>query len=131
MPEQGLGEDGSSPLGNRAAWAGAERASAPQQHPGVTAWIARELAELNTPRSPSPLGSRVWSSWSRAVWWPTARGPPCCSRALTSVVMMRAPLAPSGWPIAIAPPLTLVLAEVFNILRDWYNNRAGRDDQRR
>ena len=42
--------------------------------------------------------------------------------------MMRAPLAPSGWPIAIAPPLTLVLAEVFNILRDWYNNRAGRDD---
>jgi hypothetical protein len=22
----------------------------------------------------------------------------------------------------------LVLAEVFNILRDWYNNRAGRDD---
>ena len=42
--------------------------------------------------------------------------------------MMRAPLAPSGWPIAIAPPLTLVLAEVFNILRDWYNNRAGRGD---
>jgi hypothetical protein len=30
---------------------------------------------------------------------------PCCSRALTSVVMMRAPLAPSGWPIAMAPPL--------------------------
>jgi hypothetical protein len=25
--------------------------------------------------------------------------------------MMRAPLAPSGWPIAIAPPLTLVLAK--------------------
>jgi len=24
--------------------------------------------------------------------------------------------------------LTLLLAEVFNILRDWYNNRAGRDD---
>ena len=40
--------------------------------------------------------------------------------------MMRALLAPSGWPIA--PPLTLVLAEVFNILRDWYNNRAGRGD---
>jgi alkanesulfonate monooxygenase SsuD/methylene tetrahydromethanopterin reductase-like flavin-dependent oxidoreductase (luciferase family) len=35
--------------------------------------------------------------------------PPRCSRALTSVVMMRAPLAPSGWPIAMAPPLTLVL----------------------
>ena len=30
--------------------------------------------------------------------------------AFTSVVMMRAPLAPSGCPIAIAPPLTLVLA---------------------
>ena len=54
-----MGEDGSSPLGDRAVWAGAERASAPQQHPGVTAWIARELAELNTPRSPSPLGSWV------------------------------------------------------------------------
>ena len=24
--------------------------------------------------------------------------------------MMRAPLAPSGWPMAMAPPLTLVLA---------------------
>ena len=24
--------------------------------------------------------------------------------------------------------VALVLAEVFNILRDWYNNRAGRDD---
>ena len=35
---------------------------------------------------------------------------PRCSSALTSVVMMRAPLAPSGWPIAIAPRLTLVLA---------------------
>ena len=44
----GMGEDGSSPLGDRAVWAGAERASAPQQHPGVTARIAaiaRELAE--------------------------------------------------------------------------------------
>ena len=108
--------------------------SAPRRrskHPGVTARIAaiaRELAELNTPKSPASLGGWVWSSCSRAVWWPTARGPPCCSRALTSVVMMRAPLAPSGWPIAIAPPLTLVLAEVFNILRDWYNNRAGRGD---
>src|ERR1700756_5920336 len=28
--------------------------------------------------------------------------PPRCSRALTSVVMMRAPLAPSGWPMAMA-----------------------------
>jgi hypothetical protein len=28
---------------------------------------------------------------------------------LTSVVMMPAPLAPSGWPIAMAPPLMLVL----------------------
>src|SRR3984957_10962088 len=35
--------------------------------------------------------------------------PPRCSSAFTSVVMMRAPLAPSGWPIAMAPPLTLVL----------------------
>jgi len=26
------------------------------------------------------------------------------------MVMMRAPLAPNGWPIAMAPPLTLVLA---------------------
>jgi hypothetical protein len=25
--------------------------------------------------------------------------------------MMRAPLAPSGWPIAMAPPLTLVLVK--------------------
>jgi len=39
--------------------------SAPRRrskHPGVTARIAaiaRELAELNTPRSPSPLGSWV------------------------------------------------------------------------
>jgi hypothetical protein len=29
---------------------------------------------------------------------------------LTSVVIMRAPPAPSGWPMAITPPLTLVLA---------------------
>ena len=36
--------------------------------------------------------------------------PPRCSSALTRVVMMRAPLAPSGWPMAMAPPLTLVLA---------------------
>jgi hypothetical protein len=36
--------------------------------------------------------------------------PPRCSSALTRVVMMRAPLAPSGWPVAMAPPLTLVLA---------------------
>src|ERR1700722_19942798 len=36
--------------------------------------------------------------------------PPRCSSAFTNVVMMRAPLAPSGCPIAIAPPLTLVLA---------------------
>src|ERR1700742_1439072 len=34
--------------------------------------------------------------------------PPRCSSALTRVVMMRAPLAPNGWPTAMAPPLTLV-----------------------
>jgi hypothetical protein len=33
--------------------------------------------------------------------------PPRCSNALTSVVMLRAPLAPSGCPIAIAPPFVL------------------------
>jgi hypothetical protein len=38
---------------------------------------------------------------------------PRCSSALTSVVMMRAPLAPTGWPIAMAPPLTLVHARTL------------------
>lgn len=36
--------------------------------------------------------------------------PPRCSNALINVVMMRAPLAPNGCPIAMAPPLTFVLA---------------------
>ena len=36
--------------------------------------------------------------------------PPRCCRALTKAVMMRAPPAPSGWPVAMAPPLTLVVA---------------------
>ena len=38
--------------------------------------------------------------------------PPPCSSAFTSVVMMRAPLAPRGWSMAMAPPLTFVLARL-------------------
>jgi hypothetical protein len=37
--------------------------------------------------------------------------PPRCSKVLTIVVMMRAPLAPNGCPMAIAPPFTFVLAK--------------------
>src|SRR5271154_3183852 len=40
----------------------------------------------------------------------SAYRPPRCSSALTSVVMIRAPLAPNGCPMAIAPPFTFALA---------------------
>lgn len=39
--------------------------------------------------------------------------PHCASRVrnpLTKVVMMRAPVAPNGWPSAMAPPCTLSLS---------------------
>jgi hypothetical protein len=54
--------------------------------------------------SAMPPPSRIVGS----PWGPARR----CS-ALTSVVVMRAPLAPNGCQIAIAPPLTLVLARVM------------------
>src|SRR6476659_6807791 len=40
--------------------------------------------------------------------------PNCASRScipLSSVVVMRAPVDPNGWPSAIAPPLTLSLSK--------------------
>ena len=36
--------------------------------------------------------------------------PPVSSRPLISVVMMRAPVMPNGWPRAMAPPLTFSLS---------------------
>ena len=44
-----------------------------------------------------------------SAWRPPVR----CSSAIALVVMM-APVAPSGWPIAIAPPFTLTRAVAYD-----------------
>ena len=61
------------------------------------------------PFRPVP-GSAQCPAPRRCTWCTARSGRRCACSWLTAVVTRRAPLAPSGWPSAIAPPLGLTRA---------------------
>ncbi len=54
-----------------------------------------------------------------------ARRAPRARIAWTKVVISLAPLAPSGWPMAIAPPWTLTLSRLAPALIPWGTRPSG------
>src|SRR5690606_11220957 len=51
---------------------------------------------------------------------------PCCFSAWAKVRTKRKPLPPKGWPMAIAPPLTLILSKGMDNLRALANTTEAK-----
>ena len=89
----------------------AERVLAPEAAPRPghdRRRVLRKCPPSRTPRS-AATAARGWSRspGRRPRTWSGGRSGPRCARApSSSVVMSRAPVAPIGWPSAIAPPFT-------------------------
>ena len=105
---EGAGADALRPVG-AARGRGAHR-RAPDAVPGA---LVRGVPRPAPPGPSPPRAPRPPSRWPGRRPRTSSAGPSAgrgCCRAFTSVVVSRAPLAPSGWPRAIAPPFTFTLS---------------------
>src|SRR6516165_239105 len=94
--------------GELACGGGAEAGGAAGDHRGVSADVHDQLLRAAAASGFSISSAMPWPPPMHAAAIPSRSRARLSSRA--SVIASRTPVAPSGWPMAIAPPLTLSLA---------------------